>query len=796
MKFMEKAKNLGVTAIQYLAQDNARHNSEKSITPGMPELLRKVAAEGAVLLENGVLPFAPGTRLAVFGRTQINWFFSGYGSGGDVNAPYQVNLLDALRSCKELKVNEVLAQTYERFCVENPAESGSWGQWPCSHPEMHLTDAVVKQASTFSPDALIVIGRCAGEDRDSLPEKGSYYLTDEEVNMLRLVTRRFPNAVLLLNIGSVMDLSFLKDYSFGAVLILWHGGMESGNAAADLLLGKSVPSGRLTDTVALRYEDYPSSPYFGKKEGCEYREDIYLGYRWLETFSRDRVLYPFGYGLSYTTFQTETVTEDPLHYRVTVTNTGSHPGKHTMMLFVEKPCGVLGNPARELVSFAKTGLLEPGQSQTLCLHLTPEQLASYDDSGLTGHKSCYVIQPGLHRLYVGTNVRDAELVHQVSVEALHVVQQLSEAAAPAAPFPIVWNHNGQPGERTASPRMVDWKQRILENLPKTRFITGDKGYKLKDVQSGRVSMEAFVAQLSDDELEAITRGAGPMNSPLGPRGNAGVLGGVNESLRKKGIPPVAAAYGSAGVGVYESCSLLPCGTLLACTFDQELVETVARHTAQEMRTRGVQVLLAPGMNLHRNPLCGRNFEYFSEDPLVTGKIAAAFVRGIQSAGCAACPGHFACNNQEKNRHKADSVVSERALRELYLKGFEICVKEAAPKFLMTGHNKLNGVWCCCHYDLATTIARREWGYRGCFLTDWWMQYTSSPEFPRLRGNGYRIRAGVDVLMPGSKNARELSAKSDGTALETLKKEEGITLGELQSCAAHVLQSILALENLK
>ena len=162
MKFMEKAKNLGVTAIQYLAQDNARHNSEKSVTPGMPELLRKVAAEGAVLLENGVLPFAPGTRLAVFGRTQINWFFSGYGSGGDVNAPYQVNLLDALRSCKELKVNEVLAQTYERFCVENPAESGSWGQWPCSHPEMHLTDAVVKQASTFSPDALIVIGRCAG----------------------------------------------------------------------------------------------------------------------------------------------------------------------------------------------------------------------------------------------------------------------------------------------------------------------------------------------------------------------------------------------------------------------------------------------------------------------------------------------------------------------------------------------------------------------------------------------------------------------------------------------------------
>ena len=320
MKFMEKAKNLGVTAIQYLAQDNARHNPEKSITPGMPELLRKLGAEGAVLLENSVLPFAPGTRLAVFGRTQINWFFSGYGSGGDVNAPYQTNLLDALRSCKELKVNEVLAQTYERFCVENPAEPGTWGQWPCSHPEMHLTDTEVKQASAFSRDALIVIGRCAGEDRDLPLEKGGYYLTDEEVNMLRLVTRRFPNAVLLLNIGSVIDLSFLKEYSFGAVMLLWHGGMESGSIAADLLLGKSVPSGRLTDTIAKSYEDYPSSSHFGKKDGNEYHEDIYLGYRWLETFAPDRVLYPFGYGLSYTTFRTETATEDPLHYRVTVTN--------------------------------------------------------------------------------------------------------------------------------------------------------------------------------------------------------------------------------------------------------------------------------------------------------------------------------------------------------------------------------------------------------------------------------------------------------------------------------------------
>ncbi len=786
----------GSTAVfNALAQMEAHHNPDKPVTPGMPELLRSAAAQGAVLLENRVLPLPRGTKVSVFGRVQLDWFATGYGSGGDVNSPYVVNLLEGLRNCDALQVNEGLAEVYERWIVENPADHGIWGKWPRSHPEMPVTADLVRQAKRHSDQAVIVIGRSSGEDRESTLSPGSYCLTPTETEMLRQVTAAFPDAILLLNIGAVMDLSFLKEFSFGAVMILWQGGMESGNAAADLLCGAATPSGRLTDTIALTYESHPSAPHFGKKDANEYFEDIYVGYRWFETFGKDKVLYPFGYGLSYTQFSSCIQAEDPLIYQVEVTNTGSFSGRDTQMLFVEKPCGVLGNPARELVAFGKTRLLTPGESQTLTLECSAYQISSYDDSGLTGHKSCYVIQPGSYRFYLGSNVREAELVGTLQVEELMVVTQLSEAAAPKKPFPILVNQEGIPSQRMASARTTDLKQRILQDLPEEHFITGDRGLKLKDVKEGRVSLDDFVAQLSDEELEAISRGGYIMNHPLGAKGNAGIFGGVTESLRKKGIPPVTTTDGPSGIRLYDACSLLPIGTALACTFDAGLVETLYGHIAREMAERGSDVLLAPGMNIHRNPLCGRNFEYFSEDPLVTGRIAAACVRGIQSAGAAACPKHFACNNQETNRNKTDSILSERALREIYLKGFEICVKEASPKTIMTSYNKINGVWGHYHYELVKTILREEWGFEGCVLTDWWMQYASSPEFPKLQGNAYRVRAQVDVLMPGSKSFLDPKRSPDGTLLATYKKDGGITLGEMQLVAKHVLRCVMALKEL-
>ena len=293
------------------------------------------------------------------------------------------------------------------------------------------------------------------------------------------------------------------------------------------------------------------------------------------------------------------------------------------------------------------------------------------------------------------------------------------------------------------------------------------------------------------ELEAISRGDYIMNSPLGAEGNAGVFGGVLQSLRDKGVKPIVTTDGPSGIRLKASCSLLPIGSLLSSTWNEALLSEVYKKVGEEMKDRGSDVLLAPGMNIHRNPLCGRNFEYFSEDPLLSGKSAAAVVRGLQSAAVSACPKHFACNNQETNRTKNDSRVSERALREIYLKNFEICIKESSPLNIMTSYNKVNGVWSHYNYDLCTQILRNEWHYEGNVITDWWMQKSKSPEFPEMRDNAYRVRAQVDVLMPGGERVGK--RKPDGTLLKTYNKPDGITLGELQRTAKNVLKTVLALK---
>ena len=799
MRIKEKILLTGAHLLGVAAQVQSHHNPEKIINPAMPALLRSVAAQGAVLLENRALPLAAGTRVSLFGRVQCDYFYTGYGSGGDVNYPYSVSLLEGLRSCEGLQLNENLARAYELWVQANPADHGVWGMWPRFHPEMPVTEELVAQAKAESDAAVIVLGRASGEDRENLLEEGGFYLTEEEKALLRAVTKHFPDAILVLNIGSVMDLSFLKEYSFGAVLLPWQGGMESGNAVADLLCGKENPSGRLTATIAESYFDYPSAAHFGGKDSNEYYEDIFVGYRWFETFDKSRVLYPFGHGLSYTTFDVVTEQTGELTFRATVTNTGCRSGKNTVMLFVQKPCGALGNPARELVAFGKTRELAPGESQTIDLTATRYQLSSFDEAGVTGRRNCYVLQAGTYRFYCGENVRDAIPAGCYTVEKNTVLKRHLEAAAPRKAFPILAAEQTEKGyaavQRKASAGTVDLKKRILASIPKAIPMTGDKGYKLKDVQDGKISLDTFVAQLDATELEAISRGDYTMDSPLGPRGNAGAFGGVTESLRKKGVPAVTTTDGPSGLRLYDSCSLLPIGTLLASTFDMALVETLFAELGKEMKARGSDVLLAPGMNIQRNPLCGRNFEYFSEDPYVTGRMAAAVVRGIQSQGVSACPKHFACNNQEVNRHHNDSIVSQRALREIYLRGFEICVKQAAPKNIMTSYNKINGVWGHYHFDLVKTILRDEWGYKGNVVTDWWMCYAPSPEFPKLTGNAYRVRARVDVLMPGSRGFADKRRRPDGTLLATFGKQDGITLGELQECARNVLRCVMDLKEL-
>ncbi len=751
-----------------LMQEETTADGERYMTPGIAELIRQAGAESCVLLKNdGTLPLSKEKEIAVFGRCQLDWFYVGYGSGGDVNAPYHVNLIDGLRNAG-LPLNAGVLNAYETWTQQedNKADHGWWGHWPMNYPEMPLDAGLARTAAQTAGTAIVVIGRAAGEDRENTLTKGSYYLTEEERTMLNAVTAAFGKVVVLLNIGSIMDMSWTEEYGdkLSALMIVWQGGMESGNAVADVLTGNVTPCGKLSDTIARRYEDYPSSANFGGKAYNDYVEGVYVGYRHFDRHP-DKVLYPFGFGLSYTSFalKAESLrhTADETEAVVTVTNTGTLPGKEIVQLWCHAPAGRLDKPVRVLVAFAKTKNLAPGESETLTLRCGDKCLASYDET-----TSRFVLEAGEYRFTANdTEAGGFTLDEEITVEQCEPLCKTSAAL----------------------------RERITSRLPKAIPVTGIRCYTLDDVKSGAITLDDFIARLSDEELEALSRGHGMMGSSLGVAGNAGAFGGVIESLRQKGVPPIITSDGPAGLRLKKYCALQPCGTALACTWNTELIEALSAKVGEEMIHYGVDVQLSPGMNIHRNPLCGRNFEYFSEDPLLSGKMAAATVRGVQSQGKAACPKHFACNNQETNRNKNDSRVSERALREIYLRNFEIVVKEAKPLTIMTSYNKVNGVWSHYNYDLVTTILRGEWGYTGCVITDWWMRKSKSPEFPKLRNNAYRVRAQVDVLMPGDIGHLAKQYKSDGSLLKTLGQPEGITRGELQRTARNVLTLALRLD---
>ena len=780
-----------------LMQEELTADGHDMVTPEMAALARRAGVEGCVLLKNdGTLPLKEGQPVAVFGRCQLDWFYVGYGSGGDVHPPYRVNLMEGLKNAG-VAVDQELSGVYENWCFsdDHKANHGWWGHWPMSHPEMPLEQSLVSAAAKRCDTAIVVIGRAAGEDRENTLTKGSYYLTDEETVMLDAVTSAFRHTAVVLDIGSIMDMAWAEVYGdkLSAILIAWQGGMESGNAVADVLTGKVNPCGKLADTIARNYEDYPSSSSFGGKEFNNYTEDIFVGYRYFETFAKGKVLYPFGYGLSYTSFESRplALNRENGTYAITaqVTNTGNAAGREVAMLWCAAPQGKLGKAAKVLAAYGKTKLLAPGESETITLCFDERTFASFDDTGKTGFANAFVLEAGEYRFFLGDTPAGT-----IQVDKTRVIEQCEEVCGIKEPLArmIAREENGilVSGQEMLSRGNVDLRQRILERLPEEITFTGDKGYKLSGVAKGKISLDAFIAQLDDKELEALTRGEGCMGSALGVAGNAGAFGGVLPSLREKGIPPVITADGPSGLRLKKYCALLPNGTALACTFDDELIQQLFTHTGREMIKQGVDVVLSPGMNIHRNPLCGRNFEYFSEDPLLTGKVAAAIVRGVQSQGVSCCPKHFACNNQETKRNTNDSRVSQRALREIYLRCFEIVVKEAKPNVIMTSYNKINGVWSHYNYDLVTTVLRKEWGFDGVVITDWWMQKSASPEFPKIRNNAYRVRAQVDVLMPGNMGHLYKSYHSDGTLLKTIDKLDGVTRAEIQRTAKNVLSLIL------
>jgi beta-glucosidase len=790
-----------VTGSGVMQEENTADGGKNIFQP-MPQLACKASEESIVLLknDNNALPITSDEVVAVFGRCQLDYFYVGYGSGGDVNAPYQVNLIDGLKNCNA-NIYAPLLDTYSKWCSENPVSHGFWGHWPMNYPEMDIDENLVKSASQNSQKAVVVIGRAAGEDRENKLEQGSYYLTDTELKLLDTVTANFDKVIVVMNCGNIIDMAWVEKYGnkISALLYPWQCGMESGNALANILTGRANPSGKLPCTIAKNYEDYPSSSNFGGKDFNNYSEDIFVGYRYFETFCPDKVLYPFGFGLSYTKFEITPTkfdfNNDKFTVAVKVKNIGSATGKEVVQLYVKAPIVKLSKASRSLVAFGKTPSLAPDESCEINFNFSLYDISSFDDTRKIENNHAYIVEGGEYTFYVGNSVRADAVASTIYIDE-KVIQPLDEVCGVKNEFQRITavNTNGKitVGTEKVPVSKPYLKGRILENLPKEIGYKGDKGYKFSDVSQGKISLDDFISQLNNQELEALTRGEGMMNSQYGVVGNAGAFGGIIPSLREKGVPAIITTDGPAGIRIKKYTSLIPCGTALASTFNCELVKELTAVMGAEMVHHGSDVLLAPGMNIQRNVLCGRNFEYFSEDPVLSGKMGSAYVNGIQSNGVSACPKHFACNNQEVRRTKTDSRVSQRALREIYLKGFEICVKESQPMNIMTSYNKINGVWSHYNYDLVTTVLRKEWDYTGNVMTDWWMQKSASPEFPKIKDNAYRVRSQVDVLMPGGKHTAK-SYKSDGTLLKTLGKAEGITRGELERGARNVLTLALRLK---
>ena len=765
---------------------------------------RQAVAEGQVLLlnQNHVLPLPKGSHVAVFGRMQLHYYKSGTGSGGMVNVNKVTGILEALEESEDVQVYEPLVGVYREWEKDHPFDEGvGWGNEPWSQEEMELNEALVEEAAEKNEYAIVILARTAGEDKDNKMLEGAYCLTSIEEDMLQKVRKSFAKMIVLLNTGNIMDMSFMDQYRPDAVMYVWQGGMIGGLGTVDVLTGKVCPSGRLSDTIAAQMSDYPADPYFGGLEQNLYVEDIYVGYRYFESAAKSKVLYPFGFGLSYTTFSMEadgfSYAENQVSFVMKVTNTGSVAGKEVVQVYAKAPLGKLGKPARVLIDFKKTKELMPGECETLTFAIPTSVFASYNEVSTAGMPVGWVLEAGEYTIYAGGNVRDVYAVGSFTLDELQIVEECRNALAPTTAFKRMKMTAANEHAEAAGVyeiameevplRVVSPEEKRNAGLPEGCEITGDRGIKLADVKAGKATLDEFVAQLTEEELASIVRGEG-MGSPKVTAGTAAAFGGVTKSLLEKGIPCGCCDDGPSGMRLDSGMKAfsLPNGTLLACTFNTQLNEELYAFTAVEMIKNRVDILLGPGMNIHRHPLNGRNFEYFSEDPLLTGKMAAAQVRGLKSAGVTGSLKHFCGNNQETRRHTSNSIISERALREIYLRGFEIAVKEAKADAVMTTYGPVNGIWTSSNYDLVTDILRKQWGFEGVAMTDWWAYVCREGDKPAKTDFATMVKAQNDLYMVGPDS--EKNEHGDNT-VESLH-DGSLTLGELQRCAKNICRFMM------
>lgn len=755
----------------------------------------QVVSEGIVMLKNEhqALPLKPDEEIALFGRIQFHYYKSGTGSGGMVNVSKVTNIVDGLQE-SGIKLNQELLDVYHKWDNENPFDLGDgWGKEPWSQKEMPLEDSLAARAAKRCQTAIAVIGRTAGEEQDNSLTEGSFLLSSDEKQMLTTVRRHFSKMIVLLNVGNIIDMNELLEIAPDAILYVWQGGMTGGTGTADVLTGKISPCGKLTDTIAKHVEDYPSAPYFGDPVRNFYSEDIYVGYRYFETFAPDKVLYPFGFGLSYTTFQIKTndimELSDKWDFIITVTNTGSCSGKEVVQIYCEAPQGKLGKPVRVLCGYEKTNTLSPGESQTVTISVSKTQTASYDDSGISGHAHCFILEEGDYHFYVGTDVRHAKKTYTYTQNGTLVISSHQQALAPVEAFerikPVLTTDGYEPQMEPVPLSEVDETKRRLENLPKEIPFTGDRGIRLCDVRKGIHTMEEFIAQMTDYDLACVIRGEG-MNSPRVTAGTASAFGGVSHELEALGVPCGCCDDGPSGMRL--DCGTkafsLPNGTMMACTFNRTLLTELFALTGLEMIANKVDCLLGPGMNIHRHPLNGRNFEYFSEDPYLTGTIASAQLHGLHQSGVTGTIKHFCGNNQETNRHDTNGVISERALREIYLKGFEIAVKEGHADSVMTTYGPINGVWTAGSFDLTTQILRNDWGFTGFTMTDWWANINRRGQAVDKSDFAAMAIAQNDVYMVCA-----IGAENDDNILASLENGT-LQRSELQRNAANICRFLM------
>lgn len=744
-------------------------------------LARRAAAEGIVLLKNdGALPLKTRT-VALYGPGSRKTVKGGSGSV-DVHERYSVTIEEGL---KNAGFTFPTTLWMERFSGKYEADIAAWrqdveqrikGYGPIRTMQMFdvihenpmpypsCTPILEDELTDETDTAIYVLSRQAGEGRDRHVEKGDYLLSDVETESLKILSAQYRKLILVLNCGSVMDLSILDETRVDAVLFYGQGGMEGGNALADVLTGAVNPSGRLADTWAVHYEDYPSANTFGHRNGDlhneDYAEGIYVGYRWFEKHDI-APRFPFGHGLSYTSFETEAITVSDRAAVMKVTNTGKTAGRETVMLFVQKPDGAFDHEKRSLVGFCKTHLLAPGESETGTISFDLWEVASFEEAA-----NAFVLEAGTYTLYAGDT--------------------------PCGSFTL----------KEARTKSIERKPLSRQHSEKT---------------------EAVLKTLSDKEKCMLAVGGG---YPLRAYNQImGAAGRTCTKLLKKGVPNIVLSDGPAGLNVVSETAVMkngvpaypnglpddwrwgwlkhmegfikrflgkgrpvyrymtawPSETVLAQSWDTALLEEVGRAVGREMLEIGASVWLAPGLNIHRNPLCGRNFEYCSEDPLVSGKMASAVTRGVQSVGGVGVSiKHFCCNNQEDNRTLVSENVSKRALREIYLRGFEIAVREGKPWTVMSSYNKVNGRHVVNTRELLTNVLREEWGFEGVVMSDW----NATDQCSHVEA----INAGNDLIMPG-----------DPGVVKTLMKglEDGtLSRDALETSAARILDLIFQSETCK